>query len=226
VRHWVWTLAALFLAGPAAALESPPLKSSQSGVKPSSDSDILVVLDKFCKTGKGLPDDTQSSYAVPFPEDMLVEHVRWHTCPKDFGGRKISIGRQGAGKEFLDWHHVFIARYMAWRKRKGLQPISAWKELPVKLAAADTFDPVKIIRYPSLDELGREIERSIHGTMHSRLSAEYKDPSLGRLTAPRSFYFWKLHGLIDAWRQAWIDTCANKKLRCGPENLKSSSKKR
>lgn len=226
MKPLVLTVLFLFLASPGSALNTNSSLSTSGSGRSRSGSNVLMENDIFCKTGKGRAPDPASSKAVRLPERevMITEHIRWHVCPKELGGRKILQGEKGSGEEFLNWHHGFIARYMAWRKKNGLRPISPWTELPPKLVGVDTFNPTTIIRYLSLDELGLAIEGSIHGTMHDQFKTKYEDDALNTLSSPRSFYFWKLHGLIDVWRQAWIDTCSGKRLRCGPENLKSYSR--
>ena len=78
---------------------------------------------------------------------------------------------------------------------------------------AQTLMSEAYLRSRSLDEVGTDIEFSIHGWMHLRWSAEPKlpldsvDPRNDWLGAPFSSHvnkhFWKLHGWIDARIDDW-----------------------
>ena len=62
-----------------------------------------------------------------------------------------------------------------------------------------------ISNFPTLDSLGRFLEWGLHGWLHQASAQMWNEPVLLTFESPRSTYFWQLHGLIDHWRQSWIN---------------------
>lgn len=59
--------------------------------------------------------------------------------------------------------------------------------------------------FETLDELGRLLEWSLHGHLHSAASQVWGDTILMSFRSPKSTFFWQLHGLIDHWRKSFVD---------------------
>ena len=163
-----------------------------------------------------------------FPEEMLTEHEHWHMRPGNpsGGGRAINpwppTGRSpalGSGEEFLNWHNGFIDRFRNWvadlpeaQRPTGTEP---WMEIPGMLKmrmvgwnsnlAAEDRQLQDMTNFETLDELGRFLEWSLHGHLHSSASQVWGDTILMSFRSPKSTYFWQLHGLIDQWRQSFVD---------------------
>ncbi len=144
------------------------------------------------------------------------------------GGRSIDpfppVGRRpalGSGEEFLVWHLGFVARFRAWvdnlpaNQRPPANAIAPWQAIPQMLKmsmlgwnssyAAEEQQLSNMSNFASLDELGRFLEWSLHGFLHNAASDMWNEPILLSFDSPKSTYFWQLHGLIDHWRQQWLD---------------------
>ncbi|MCJ8323799.1 MAG: hypothetical protein HRU29_12830 [Rhizobiales bacterium] len=164
------------------------------------------------------------------PNKMITEHQNWHNFPgkPNRGGRIIdpwSNNRPepapGSGEEFLIWHEGFIERFNNWvvKQPANEQPkassIKPWVEVPIGFkmgmvgwnssTAADALRLADMKNFSSLDELGRFLESGIHGWLHFAAASMFSEPVLMSFAGPRSTYFWQLHGLIDYWRQQWVN---------------------
>ncbi len=164
------------------------------------------------------------------PQTMIVEHINWHSRPGNpaAGGRRINpwppFGggpAAGSGEEFLVWHEGFVARFHQWVNNlpQGQRPpaasIEAWRTIPQGLKmsmlgwnAERADDEVRLSdmsNFSSLDALGRALEWGLHGWLHNAAAGMWSEPVLLSFESPRSSYFWQLHGLIDHWRQQWVD---------------------
>lgn len=176
------------------------------------------------------------------PDTMIAEHIAWHNRPGNpsNGGRAIDpfppVGRRpalGSGEEFLVWHEGFVARFRDWvaAEPAGTAPapdtIRPWTAVPQMLKMsmsgwnADFADQEQLLgdmsNFASLDELGRSLEWSIHGFLHGAASSMWQEPVLLGFESPRSTYFWQLHGLIDHWRQAWVDNSQPRQPEARPQ---------
>lgn len=164
------------------------------------------------------------------PQPMIDEHVAWHSRPgnSSVGGRRINpfppFGRRpalGSGEEFLVWHSGYIDRFRQWvdglpaNLRPSVNAISPWLAIPQMLKMSMLGWNVRLAdeeqllsdmsNFVSLDELGRFLEWSLHGFLHNAASGMWNESTLLSFESPRSTYFWQLHGLIDHWRQQWVD---------------------
>lgn len=161
---------------------------------------------------------------------MIDEHIAWHTREGNpsAGGRRIDpnppFGRQpalGSGEEFLVWHQGFVQRFNQWvnslpaTSRPSSDSIIPWRSIPRMLKmsvqgwnrnfANEERLLENMANFSSLDDLGRFLEWSLHGFLHNAASGMWNEPVLLSFESPRSSYFWQLHGLIDHWRQQWLD---------------------
>lgn len=164
------------------------------------------------------------------PEEMITEHVNWHTKPGDPGGGGRAIEpwpatgprpAAGSGEEFLVWHKGFIERFHAWvdqlpdNDKPDANAITPWTEIPAGLKmgmvgwnqshADDEALVADMSNFASLDGLGRMLEWGLHGFFHMASARMWNEPFLLGWESPRSAFFWQLHGLIDHWRQQWVD---------------------
>ena len=164
------------------------------------------------------------------PNEMITEHVNWHTRPGNpsAGGRSINpfppMGRRpalGSGEEFLVWHQGFLERFNQWvnslptNSRPDEAIIEPWRAIPqmIKMSMlgwnSTLADEEQLLsdmsNFESLDELGRFLEFSLHGYLHNASSSMWNEPILLSFESPRSSYFWQLHSLIELWRQQWSD---------------------
>jgi len=162
------------------------------------------------------------------PEKMIKEHVAWHTKPGNpgAGGRTINpwpggnpAPSLGSGEEFLVWHRGYIQRFRDWMAAlpEDQKPLGteAWEQIPIGLKmgmlgwSAQRAQEERRLNDPmsfsSLDEVGLYLEWSLHGWLHSATSNMWNEPILMSFESPRSTYFWQLHGLIDHWRNSWVE---------------------
>lgn len=164
------------------------------------------------------------------PQEMIVEHVNWHTLPGNpgAGGRAVNPWPPGAtapapgsGEEFLVWHHGYVTRFHEWvdglpnAQRPAAAAIEPWNSIPIGLKmgmlgwnsqlASDEAQLQDMSNFSTLDDLGRFLEWGLHGWLHNASSGMWNEPVLRSFESPRSTYFWQLHGLIDHWRQQWVD---------------------
>lgn len=164
------------------------------------------------------------------PQAMIDEHIAWHSRPGNpaAGGRRIDpfppFGRRpalGSGEEFLVWHRGFVQRFHQWvnglpvNQQPPANAISPWRAIPQMLKMSmlgwnnNFADEEQLLsdmsNFDSLDDLGRFLEWSLHGFLHNAATRMWNEPILLSFESPRSTYFWQLHGLIDHWRQQWID---------------------
>lgn len=165
------------------------------------------------------------------PDEMIEEHVRWHTRegnPAD-GGRSIVPwlpGRveptPGSGEEFLVWHGGYISRFMGWvdslpeAERPDRTTIAPWTSIPAgfkmgmlgwnQSRAREELLLQDMANFGTHDELGRFLEWGLHGFLHSAAAGMFNESIIMSWESPRSTYFWQLHGLIEYWSQTWKNT--------------------
>lgn len=125
------------------------------------------------------------------------------------------------GAEFLRWHGEFIVRFhkllesVPEDERPEPASIAPWAAIPEDLKGANgwnqNWDDLEeklqkdIASFLSLDDLAQEIH-PLHDFLHSAVREVYRDPDIYPAeNAPRSTYFWQLHGLIERWHQDWRD---------------------
>lgn len=123
------------------------------------------------------------------------------------------------GARFITWHSEFILRFHELLKtvpdgeRPDRADIAAWTEVPVELKRVNGWDSDwdaledrlnnNIGSFESLDELANEIYHP-HNFLHVAAARAYNDRYVGNpQTAPRSTYFWQIHGLIELWHLNW-----------------------
>ncbi len=170
------------------------------------------------------------SIILNIPQAMITEHENWHMRPGNpaGGGRRINPWPPtgggpipGSGEEFLNWHGGYLDRFNAWveslaaNERPAEASIRPWTTIPTgfkmgmlgwNLRLSNEEQRVQdMSNFGTLDELGRFLEWSLHGFLHSAASGMFNEPVLMSFESPRSTYFWQLHGLIEHWRQQWIE---------------------
>lgn len=164
------------------------------------------------------------------PENMITEHVNWHTRPGNPGGGGRAINpwpggsteaALGSGEEFLVWHQGYVARFREWvdslpgTQKPDASAIQPWTAIPQGLKmgmvgwnasrAEDEARLSDMSSFETLDDLGRFLEWGLHGFLHGASTQMWNEPVLSTFESPRSTYFWQLHGLIEHWRQQWVD---------------------
>ena len=100
-------------------------------------------------------------------------------------------------------------------QRPSAATIAPWTTVPTSFKmgmlgwnasrAAEEAQLQDMSNFGSLDELGRSLEWSLHGFLHQASEQMFGEPVLMTFASPRSTYFWQLHGLIEHWRQEWLD---------------------
>lgn len=165
------------------------------------------------------------------PEEMITEHINWHTRPGNtaVGGRAINPwpsgstdATAGSGEEFLVWHKGYLERFNNWvaslpgGEKPDAGSIEPWTSIPIGLKmgmvgwnsnrAEDETRLQNMSNFSTLDELGSFLEWGLHGWLHGASAQMWSEPVLTSFSSPRSTYFWQLHGLIDGWRQQWVDS--------------------
>ncbi|MDE0245838.1 MAG: hypothetical protein OXM59_10915 [Gammaproteobacteria bacterium] len=130
------------------------------------------------------------------------------------------------GARFLTWHSEFILRFHELLKTvtDDQQPdraaITAWTAVPDELKRDIEFlsQTVKwdadweqlemklqtdIGSFQSLDDLAREVN-GLHGFLHLAVAHVHQEPHITDINnAPRSTYFWQIHGLVELWHLNW-----------------------
>ena len=123
------------------------------------------------------------------------------------------------GAEFLTWHSEFIARFetllqsLPEADRPAEESIEPWSEIPEDLKTATMWKSEwderenrlhgEIASFKSLEELATYIN-PLHGVLHGAVAEVYGDTNIASVSrAPRSTYFWQLHGLVEHWHQEW-----------------------
>lgn len=164
------------------------------------------------------------------PQNMIDEHINWHTKPGNPGGGGRAINpwpggssspAPGSGEEFLVWHRGYVDRFHDWvgnlpaRQKPNASSITPWTSIPMGLKmgmvgwnssrAADEAQLADMSNFSTLDELGGFLEWGLHGWLHGASAQMWSEPVLTSFESPRSTFFWQLHGLIDHWRQQWVD---------------------
>lgn len=143
-----------------------------------------------------------------FPENLLVEHSRWHR-------RNMNMGqlRSGDGVEFLSFHRNFLQKALEWYDSQGLNPrsVAPWRSIPSEIKRHPGWTSTlqnaenRIMRnlssFTSAEELGRFLQTSsLHNAVHVIGSEVYNDTDFARISlSPRSTLFYNWHGLIDNW---------------------------
>ena len=161
---------------------------------------------------------------------LIDEHIPWHALPGNpvAGGRAINPWpptgggpAAGSGEEFLVFHQGFVQRFRDWvetlpaNDRPAQASIESWKVIPPMLRmgmlgwnaalAQDELRLADMSNFSTLDELGRFLEWDIHGFLHNSAAGMWNEPVLLSYESPRSTYFWQLHGLIEMWREQWVE---------------------
>ena len=160
---------------------------------------------------------------VNLPTQLLNRHMAWHMNPPQSGGRQFSSGTLGSGKEFLTFHGKFLQDALAWyATQPGNNPqlVAPWDSIPAELKNDPQTNwndpnqnfPAKEARittqpnsFASDDELGIFIETGIHNNfLHGACAVHFHDANIGDpMKAPRSSYFYNIHGLVSLWWKAW-----------------------
>jgi hypothetical protein len=155
-----------------------------------------------------------------FPDFLMQRHMNWHTNPghPELGGRQFFAGTPGSGQEFLDFHHQYIIDFRAWY---DAQPghddseVTPWPAFPADLTAFDPGLPPfetqvnNTSAFASEDDLGRFIEPT-HNSVHGDIAQVYNAPDMSGFMSPQNSLFYNWHGLVDAWRQNWLDAHTTK----------------
>src|SRR5262245_40825966 len=157
-----------------------------------------------------------------FPQNLLDLHHTWHqpgAHPGGGPGRVIPAGAPGSGLEFLAFHRNFVAQFHAWydaQPSADQAAVAAWTAIPAALKnPAVTFwnsnlagQEARIVSnappFATADELGIFIENGIHNWIHGASAAAFNEAEVGTFDAPRSTYFYQIHGLVDLWWQRWV----------------------
>ena len=147
--------------------------------------------------------------------EIRIKDAKWKEMLDDHAGHDHS------GAEFLKWHSKFIAQFASLLEslpkadRPAEASIEPWTEIPGDLKSASgwksEWDALesrlqgKIESFTSLEELADEIN-PLHNFLHRAVAEVYGDPNMANTArAPRSTYFWQLHGLVERWYQAWLN---------------------
>lgn len=147
------------------------------------------------------------------PQPMILEHIDWHEHVHHRAARP--------GEEFLVWHQGYLERFHDWvnslsaEDQPDSESIKPWEAIPGELKVSDlgwhSFHKAAEKRieamsdFSSLEELGDYIDARVHDWLHGASAIAWSEPVLGTYESPRSTYFWQLHGLIDYWREKWVD---------------------
>lgn len=144
-----------------------------------------------------------------FPNDLLEEHLRWHHANHVSDNDNPPIGW---GDRFLNFHRQYIRKVLSWYQSQGydMSLVQPWTSVPQGIRMSRCYDQNaerRILQQPqsfaTADDLGRFIER-LHACMHDAGSDVLNEPLLQDLdTAPRSTYFYNIHGMIDNWYSNW-----------------------
>ncbi|MGU3471444.1 hypothetical protein ACLBWT_09880 [Paenibacillus sp. D51F] len=151
-----------------------------------------------------------STMIIPdFPSDLLEEHRRWHHANHIMNNNNPPIGW---GDKFLNFHRQYIRKVLDWYRGQGLDMslVAPWSEVPQGIRMSSCYDGNGEMRvryqpqsFATADDLGRFIEH-IHACIHDAGSEVLGEPILRDLDiAPRSTYFYQIHGLIDNWYSNW-----------------------
>lgn len=156
-----------------------------------------------------------------FPQALIDEHMAWHMNAPGTPGARSTTNR---GLDFLNFHHAFLQKVFQWfnaqtpeyRSQYDLSP--SWFSIPLELKTdpATGWNPAhideeqRIVTFtPSFlgeDDFGSYVENGIHNRyLHGACAVHYNDPNIGSpMTMPViSTWFYKIHGLIDAWWAAY-----------------------
>ncbi|SDT00886.1 hypothetical protein SAMN05444162_2836 [Paenibacillaceae bacterium GAS479] len=144
-----------------------------------------------------------------FPNDLLEEHQRWHHVNHVTNNNFPPIGW---GDRFLNFHRQYIRKVLSWYQSQGydMRLVQPWTEVPQGIRMSPCYDRNAEMRlrfqpqsFATVDELGRYMER-LHACIHDVGSVLFNEPILQDLDlAPRSTYFYNIHGMIDNWYSNW-----------------------
>jgi hypothetical protein len=158
---------------------------------------------------------------INLPDYLMTRHMNWHQNvgrPAQ-GGRRFPPNSSGAGQEFLDFHHQFMLDFHAWYDSQpdaDQDLIQAWPVFPDEVKGLydqNFLPPLEDWEaawngpqwYSAFDDLGLQIE-PIHNQCHPVIAAVTGDQMMASVaTSPQSSFFYRFHGLIDIWRQQWLD---------------------
>ena len=164
------------------------------------------------------------------PDALVMEHMNWHDLAgqPNKGGRKINPWPPGAispaagsGEEFLKFHRSFMDQFFKWvsslpaNQRPSAAALKPWKAVPATLkqsrfgwnlqVARDTARLLHPETFATLDELGSFVEWGIHGFLHGASALRWNEAVLNSMESLRSTHFYQIHGLVDSWRQKWVN---------------------
>ncbi|OXM14081.1 hypothetical protein [Paenibacillus herberti] len=144
-----------------------------------------------------------------FPSDLLEEHQRWHHVNHVTNNNPPPIGW---GDRFLSFHRQYIRKVLSWYQSQGydMRLVQPWTEVPQGIRMSPCYDRNAEMRlrfqpqsFATSDEMGRYLER-LHACIHDVGSVLFNEPILQDLDlAPRSTYFYNIHGMIDNWYSNW-----------------------
>ncbi|QJC53718.1 hypothetical protein HGI30_20780 [Paenibacillus albicereus] len=144
-----------------------------------------------------------------FPDDLLEEHRRWHHANHVGDNSNPPVGW---GDRFLSFHRQYIRKVLTWYQSQGydMNLVQPWSEVPQGIRMSRCYDVNAEMRvrtqpqsFATSDDLGRYIER-LHACIHDAGSDVLNERILQDLDiAPRSTYFYNIHGMIDNWYSNW-----------------------
>jgi hypothetical protein len=151
------------------------------------------------------------------PQAFIDEHHAWHHA----GGH--------TGVEFLRFHGDFVRRVVEWYVGTGHNPadVQPWAEVPSQVRAVPGWDDIAphVVRatnerafevpappgdftasFADEEAFGRFVRDVVHDPfLHGAASVAFNEPILNDFhTSPRSTRFYRLHGMIEEWRQAFL----------------------
>jgi hypothetical protein len=160
------------------------------------------------------------------------KHHAWHTSGGAHGqpSRQFPMGTAGSGHEFFQFHKDLINQFFAWNNvHHAAAPadIAAWTAIPVELKLPETGWPnpgfggnlanaeARINSnsppFASDDELGIQVETTIHNWIHGAVAASSilalpaaEKTIIGGFHSVQSTYFYKIHGLVQYWWDRWL----------------------
>jgi len=163
---------------------------------------------------------SSSQYVVwlPWNDDLVSEHVAWHTK-----GRYAS-GPDNQGLKFLKFHREFLNRLRARHEAENRDaaertPWEAISDDPVVYSLVPTavrdaytnlindFDPSTGLPFASEDAFGQYLEANFHNPLHAIVGQAYPSDQAAITPvemSPTSSFFFKIHGLVERVHQAFL----------------------
>ncbi|MBO0781114.1 MAG: hypothetical protein J2P37_20030 [Ktedonobacteraceae bacterium] len=153
-----------------------------------------------------------------FPSSLHDQHMAWHHNPPNDGGRQIPQGQPGSGLEFLTFHCNFLWQFETWYNQQSFANsnlTAPWIQMPPEFRTAEDGpgrmnDEQRFLNNPlswgsTEDAFGIWVENGIHSWLHTiAVPQVYGDPLMHDfMDASKSYYFYKLHGLINRWWITW-----------------------